>query len=72
MEAKKASLLASTWDAPKTPLSVDDTQEIPAYSDQVGCGAFRDGNRDRRLKIRPIRPSRLWLPNHVEHARSAR
>ena len=30
MEAKKASLLASTWDAPKT-YSVDDTQEIPAY-----------------------------------------
>ncbi len=29
-EAKKAALLASTWDAPK-PLTVDDTQEIPAY-----------------------------------------
>jgi CheY-like chemotaxis protein len=31
MEAKKAALLASTWDAPKA-LSPDDTQEIPAYS----------------------------------------
>jgi CheY-like chemotaxis protein len=31
VEAKKAALLASTWDSPKT-LSVDDTQEIPAYS----------------------------------------
>jgi hypothetical protein len=31
MEAKKASLLASTWDSPKT-FSVDETQEIPAYS----------------------------------------
>jgi CheY-like chemotaxis protein len=30
MEAKKASLLASTWDTPKT-FSVDETQEIPAY-----------------------------------------
>jgi CheY-like chemotaxis protein len=30
-EAKKASLLASTWDAPKTP-PVDETQEVPAYS----------------------------------------
>jgi CheY-like chemotaxis protein len=32
MEAKKAALLASTWDAPKA-FSVDDTQEIPAYSE---------------------------------------
>jgi len=31
LEAKKASLLASTWDAPKT-LSVDETQEIPVYA----------------------------------------
>jgi CheY-like chemotaxis protein len=31
MEAKKAALLASTWDAPK-PLSVDETQELPAYA----------------------------------------
>jgi CheY-like chemotaxis protein len=31
MEAKKASLLASTWDAPKT-YSVDDTQDLPAYT----------------------------------------
>ena len=31
IEAKKASLLASTWDTPKT-FSVDDTQEVPAYS----------------------------------------
>ena len=30
-EAKKAALLASTWDAPK-PFSVDETQEIPAYA----------------------------------------
>jgi CheY-like chemotaxis protein len=30
-EAKKASLLASTWDAPK-PFSVEETQEIPAYA----------------------------------------
>jgi CheY-like chemotaxis protein len=34
MEAKKASLLASTWDAPK-PVSVDDTQEVPAYAAEV-------------------------------------
>jgi CheY-like chemotaxis protein len=34
MEAKKASLLASTWDAPKV-LSVDDTQEVPAYASEV-------------------------------------
>jgi CheY-like chemotaxis protein len=31
VEAKKAALLASTWDAPKA-LGPDDTQEIPAYS----------------------------------------
>jgi hypothetical protein len=31
MEAKKASLLASTWDAPKT-YSVEDTQDLPAYA----------------------------------------
>ena len=30
-EAKKASLLASTWDSPKS-YSVEETQEIPAYS----------------------------------------
>jgi CheY-like chemotaxis protein len=30
-EAKKAALLASTWDAPK-PFSVDETQEVPAYA----------------------------------------
>ena len=30
LEAKKASLLASTWDAPKVP-SVDETQEVPVY-----------------------------------------
>lgn len=30
-EAKKAALLASTWDAPKS-LGPEDTQEIPAYS----------------------------------------
>jgi len=30
-EAKKAALLASTWDSPK-PLTVDDTQELPAYT----------------------------------------
>jgi CheY-like chemotaxis protein len=33
-EAKKASLLASTWDAPK-PFSVDETQEIPSYSAEL-------------------------------------
>lgn len=33
IEAKRASLLASTWDAPKT-FSVDDTQEVPAYSSE--------------------------------------
>jgi CheY-like chemotaxis protein len=31
IEAKKASLLASTWDAPKA-FSVDDTQDVPVYS----------------------------------------
>ena len=31
LEAKKASLLAATWDAPKAS-STEDTQEIPAYS----------------------------------------
>jgi len=31
VEAKKAAMLASTWDAPKT-FSVDDTQEVPVYS----------------------------------------
>jgi CheY-like chemotaxis protein len=31
LEAKKASLLAATWDAPKT-FSTEDTQEIPVYS----------------------------------------
>jgi len=31
IEARKASLLASTWDAPK-PISVDETQEVPVYS----------------------------------------
>ncbi len=31
IEARKASMLASTWDAPKT-FSVDDTQEVPVYS----------------------------------------
>ena len=31
IEAKKASLLASTWDAPKT-YSVEETQEVPVYS----------------------------------------
>jgi CheY-like chemotaxis protein len=31
VEAKKAALLASTWDAPK-PSGPEDTQEIPAYS----------------------------------------
>jgi CheY-like chemotaxis protein len=30
MEAKKASLLASTWDAPK-PVMTEETQEVPAY-----------------------------------------
>ena len=30
-EAKKAALLASTWDAPK-PFAVDETQEVPAYA----------------------------------------
>jgi CheY-like chemotaxis protein len=33
-EAKKASLLASTWDAPK-PFGVDDTQEVPVYAAEV-------------------------------------
>jgi CheY-like chemotaxis protein len=31
IEARKASMLASTWDAPKA-FSVDDTQEVPVYS----------------------------------------
>ena len=32
-EAKRASMLASTWDAPAAPApSPDDTQEVPAYS----------------------------------------
>jgi CheY-like chemotaxis protein len=31
LEAKKASLLASTWDAPKMG-SIDETQEVPAYA----------------------------------------
>jgi hypothetical protein len=35
VEAKKASLLASTWDAPK-PFSNDETQEIPVYSAEPG------------------------------------
>ncbi len=34
MEAKKASLLASTWDAPRV-LTADDTQEVPAYASEV-------------------------------------
>jgi len=33
-EAKKASLLASTWDSPKS-YSVEETQEIPAYSAEM-------------------------------------
>jgi CheY-like chemotaxis protein len=32
LEAKKASLLAATWDAPATSSSPEETQEIPAYS----------------------------------------
>lgn len=32
LEAKKASLLAATWDAPATFPSPEETQEIPAYS----------------------------------------
>ncbi len=34
LEAKKASLLASTWDAPK-PVTVEETQEVPAYLAEV-------------------------------------
>jgi CheY-like chemotaxis protein len=32
LEAKKASLLAATWDAPAFATSLEETQEIPAYS----------------------------------------
>jgi CheY-like chemotaxis protein len=39
MEAKKASLLASTWDAPKTP-PMDETQEVPAYAAERATGHF--------------------------------
>jgi hypothetical protein len=34
LEAKKASLLASTWDVPKS-LSVDETQDIAAFAKQA-------------------------------------
>jgi CheY-like chemotaxis protein len=37
MEAKKASLLASTWDAPKS-FAVEETQDIPPYSAGVPAG----------------------------------
>jgi CheY-like chemotaxis protein len=33
LEAKKASLLASTWDSPKA-FAVDETQEVPTYSSE--------------------------------------
>jgi CheY-like chemotaxis protein len=37
MEAKKASLLASTWDAPKS-FAVEETQDIPSYSAGIPAG----------------------------------
>jgi len=39
MEAKKASLLASTWDAP-SPASINETQDIPVYAVEQATALF--------------------------------
>ena len=70
MEAKKASLLASTWDAPKTPLSVDDTQEIPAYSDQVVV-EHSEAATETAVENSAYSPEPIVASEHVEHAEAA-
>jgi CheY-like chemotaxis protein len=74
MEAKKASLLASTWDAPKTS-SVDDTQEIPAYLAAVPAApseahdaAATEFHSEPSAEPSPYSAEPLTSPETPEHA----
>lgn len=70
MEAKKASLLASTWDAPKAPLSVDDTQEIPAYSDHAVV-EHAEAAAETVVEHSAYSPEPIVASEHVEQAEAA-